>query len=222
MEKQNRNLKQPIGSQKTHLRTSKLSRAIQSATARTNWTEMAKILFSADDNLGRRQESGKLISLRNRSIRKDESTASYSTDQLQYTLLLMLVLTTAEKRTQELYQERFASRCDAISNAHSLKDDQYWADDGIPPAWKELDAEFERCSLQILIDTLREYQLNDLADRVQTEGSEQLFEIIRNIESQFLTVLKHPDQEGLTANASGSGSLPETLQSALPRTSQRK
>ena len=181
---------------------------------------MAKILFSADDNLGRRQEAGKLLLLRNRSIGKERVSPSYSTDQLQYMLLLMLILTTAEKRTQEMYEESFASRCDAVSKAHSLKDDEYWIDGSVPSAWKKLDAEFERRSLQILLDTLREYHLNELADQVQSQGSEQLFDIIRNIENQFLSVLKYPDARGLKASDSKGGSLPETLQSSLPTRKQ--
>lgn len=203
-----------MGSHRTHIRMSKLARAVQAATANTNWSEMARMLFRADKNHGRREEIGKLLSERKTLV--GATAESYNTDQVQYILVLMLILTTAEKRTQELYQQSFAPRCDAISSAHDLKDDKYWADGNVPAEWKRLDEEFEERSLQILIDTLREYGLSEIADLVHTDGPEQLFDIIKNIETQFLNILKHPSAENPQTFPAESGSFPETLRSSSP------
>ena len=193
---------------------SKLARAVQAATTNTKWSEMARMLFRADTNLGRREETGRLRSEQKKSAIVENAGASYNTDQLQYILILMLILTTAEKRSQEMYQQSFAARCDAISNAYDLKDDQYWADGKVPAEWDQLDAEFEQRSLQILLDALREYHLDEVADLIQTDGPEQLFDIIRNIETQFLNVLKYPPAGISEAGSAESGSIPETLQSS--------
>jgi hypothetical protein len=203
-----------IGNHRTNIRMSKLSRAVQIATSNTNWSEMVKMLFWADTNLGRREEIGRFRSEHNKSAGLENMGASYNTDQLQYILVLMLILTTAEKRTQALYQQSFAQRCDAISKTYDLKDDQYWTNGKVPAEWAQLDAEFEQRSLEILLEALREYHLDEIADLVQTDGPEQLFDIIRNIEGQFLNVLKYPPSETSKAWPAESGSIPETLQSS--------
>lgn len=191
---------------------SKLARAVQAATANTNWSEMARMLFRADMNDGRREQISRFFTEQKKSAKAGGE--SYNTDQLQYILILMLILTTAEKRTQEMYQQSFARRCDAISSAYDLKEDQYWADGNVPAEWRQLDVEFEQRSLQILLDALREYHLDEIADLVETKGPEQLFDIIGNIETQFLKVLKHPSLGISQASQGDSGSIPETLQTS--------
>ncbi len=203
-----------IGNHRTNIRMSKLARAVQAATANTNWSEMARTLFRADKNDGRREQISRFFTEQKKAANGGES---YNTEQLQYVLMLMLILTTAEKRTQEMYQQSFARRCDAISSEHDLKEDQYWADGNVPAEWRKLDAEFEQRSLQILLDTLREYHLDEIADLVETKGQEQLFDIIGNIESQFLKVLKYPSSGILQASQGDSGSIPETLQASSPQ-----
>jgi len=187
---------------------SKLARTRQGITAETNWSEMVKVLFWADANNGRRSEIRKLF-LENRSATTDTIT-SYNPDQFQYTLVLLLVISTAEKRVQELYQERFAEHCDAISREHQLKDDQFWTGE-MPAEWTTLEQEFDQESLKIYLAVLREYSLDDVAMLVEADGLDQLFNIIESLKSQFLRALENSDATKQKA-ASESGSFPESLQ----------
>jgi hypothetical protein len=205
--------KKSNGKHKTSIRMSKTARSVQSTVAKTNWTDMAKSLFRADVDPGRRDALVRLH-LQNRK-RLVEEHPSYNIDQLQYILLVMLVLTTAEKRTQEMYQRDFSQRCDQISATHGLLEDQYWIDGEIPLEWQTLDNEFEKRSVQILLDALREYSLDEIADQVETSGARQFLEMIGNIEPQFIKVLTEPIAGLFTRSLGKHGSIPETLQTAL-------
>jgi hypothetical protein len=174
---------------------------------------MAKILFWGDPDRGRHDEVTRLLSEGKKRIPSAPANASYGGDQLQYLLTVMLILTVAEKRTEFLYQRDFAKRCDDISDRYGLENNQYWSDEEIPAEWKALDAEFEQQSSQILLVTLKEYQLDDIAERVRTKGPKQLYDIVANLKDQFFKVLKH-FAEGNSAGTSGKiGSIPETLES---------
>jgi hypothetical protein len=196
------------GDQRISIRMSKVSRMLQSTAAKTNWEQMVKLLFRTDPDGGRKEEIGKLLPL------SRPGRASYGSDQLQYMLFLMLVISIAEQRTQESYGKDFAERCDQISKQHELKDDEYWKDGQVPPEWEELNHEFEQNSLSILIQTLKEYNQNDIASLVEKGGLEQLFEILKSIKSQFLRVLKNAEP-GTSDRFGHSGSIPEALQSSL-------
>jgi hypothetical protein len=202
-----------IGKNRTNIRMSKQARAVQTSTTNINCAEMAKMLFWADSDLDRRNVVRGLISRQKRSKTKTTGAVSYSLEQIQYILTLMLILTTAEKRTQEMYQQQFAQRCDKISKIHGLKDHQYWIDGEIPEEWQLLDTEFEQKSLEILLSTLKEYHLDEIALDVQTGGSQTLFDIIGNLETQFLNILKRPTEIAQRKQTETSGSIPETLQS---------
>ena len=220
MSKQSRGTDPSIGKHRTSIRMSKKARQDQANTTSLNWGEMAKMLFWADLDLERQRVVRSLISGQTRSRRKSTGPVSYSLEQIQYILTLMLILTTAEKRTQEMYQRNFAERCDNISKNHGLQDHQYWIDNDIPSEWKQLDHEFEERALEILLETLKEYHLDDIALDVQTDGSQLLFDLIGNIETQFLNILKRPTdiaQDKLTASL---GSIPETLRSSPGRKSR--
>lgn len=198
---------------RTNIRMSKLGRSIQSSTAETNWGEMVKMLFEADPNGGRKAENRRLISLRSRS---PESTnhASYSNDQMQYILFLMLIVSTAEKRIQELYRKEFSDRCDAISKQHGLKEDEYWPEGKEPEEWQNLNKEFEQQAIRIHLKTLREYHQDEIADMVEADGLEELFAIMTTIRSQFVTMLKN--FQGTSERQLGTdGAIPEMLQSRV-------
>jgi len=170
------------------------------------------MLFRADPHSGRKEESRKMISL-NDSPSLPFQAASYSIDQIEYLLLLMLIISIAEKRTQELYDQEFAQRCDAILKKYNLQDDEYWKDRTTPSEWQDLNREFEKASLRILIETLSEYHQQEIADLIQTEGAEDFFEIIKNIRVQFAQVLTNSDPGTPNTQRSKSGAFPETLQS---------
>jgi hypothetical protein len=196
----------------TSIRMSKVARSIQTASAKTNWTEMTKLLFWADWDQSRHDEVVRLHLYGRRKRPEEEANPSYNVDQLQYILILMLVLTTAEKRTQEMYRLEFAQQCDQISVTHGLSEDQYWKDDKTPEEWRQLDVEFEKRSLQILLETLREYSMDEIAEHVQVAGARQFLEIIGNIEAQFVKVITHPIAGMLNRSMGERGSIPETLQ----------
>src|ERR1043166_2600468 len=140
------------GEQRTNIRMSKLARTMQTAVAKTNWTEMVKMLFRSDPHSGRKDEIRKLTFLESHSLLPHQAT--YSIDQVQYLFSLMLIISIAEKQTQEMYRQDFAQRCDAIGKEHKLADDEYWKDGAAPKEWNELAREFEKASLRILIETL--------------------------------------------------------------------
>jgi hypothetical protein len=202
----------PAGNQRTNIRMSKLARATQTSAAKTNWTDMVKMLFRADPHSGRKEEVRKLISLKHGPVLPVQA-ASYSIDQIEYLFLLMLIISIAEKRTQELYAQEFSQRCDAIGKKYNLQDDEYWKDGTAPSEWHELNREFEKASLRILIETLSEYHQQEIADLIQTDGPEDFFEIIKNIRVQFVRVLTDSDPGGPNMQRSKAGSFPETLQS---------
>lgn len=202
------------GNQRACIRMSKIARALQSAAAETNWHEMVKMLFWADPQAGRQVEIRKLISEQEDSC-ASAAGASYSPEQFRYILILMLIISIAEKKTQELYSRVFAERCDAIGKDHALLDDQYWPDGNVPAEWENLNAEFEEHSLRILLETLREYHLDEIADLVQVKGFEQLFRIIEDIKPQFLNVLVNSAPAKSSGIGDEDGSIPETLQSLV-------
>lgn len=208
------------GDQQTSINMSKLARAVQSAAAKTNWNEMVKVLFRADPHQGRPSAMRTLTSSGKHSPGVAGSIASYSLDQFQYILTLMLIISVAEKRTQEMYGQGFADRCDDISKDHQLQDDQYWTIGNVPGEWSDLTTEFEQRSQKILLETLREYHQDEIADLVESNGPDQLFSIIRSVKSQFLKVLENSAPAAETAIESKEGSIPETLQpSVRPRKS---
>jgi hypothetical protein len=217
MSKESRVSDASIGKNRTHISMSKQARVDQTNTTNVNWGEMAKMLFWADVDQERQRVVRGLISRQTRSRRKITGAISYSLEQIQYILTLMLILTTAEKRTQELYQKSFAQRCDKISKNHGLKDHQYWIDNEIPAEWRQLDDEFEQRALEILLETLKEYHLDDIARDVQMDGSQLLFDIIGNIEAQFLNILKRPTDIAQDKYSASIGSIPETLRSSPVR-----
>jgi hypothetical protein len=181
--------------QRTNIRMSKLARAMGSVTAQTNWKRMAQVLFRADPHLDR-QEKIRALLFPNCPLQPGEaSDSSYGTDEFQSILILMLVISIAEKRTQELYQKEFSRRCDEISTKYGLKDDQYWDEGKAPAEWEELSAKFEQQSLAILVQTLREYGQTAIADLVNTDGAEEFFCLIGSLKGQFMKVLDtfHPE-----------------------------
>ena len=201
-----------IRNQRIDLGKSKLARMAESAVTSSNWSEMAKLLFCVDRNQGRQEEIEKLVHER-RFPHSATNTPSYSSDQVQYVLLLMMVLMTAENRTQQVYREEFAQRCDQISSAHGLKDEQYWIQGSIPAEWQSLSDEFENRSTQILIATLREYNLNDFANLIERDGPGQFLEIIQKLEVQFLNIIQSTTFRLSEMSTEPDGSLPEILQS---------
>lgn len=168
-----------------------MDRIIQSAAAKTNWNEMAKMLFRTDGDQSKQGEIGELISPQEKLTIAGFNNANYSSGQLHYTIILMVIVSIAEKRTEELYEKNFSQRCDEISKQYDLKDDQYWTWDQIPAEWEKLNAEFERDSSKILVDTLREYDQKEIADLVQEDGPEQIFNVIQRIKSGYLDALKN-------------------------------
>lgn len=190
---------------------SKLARTLQSAAARTNWEDTVKMLFWADMDSGRSAEIRKLNSFQIRPP-KDAAAESYSSEQFQFVLLLMMITSIVEKRTQVVYKEEFADRCDAIARSHGLHDDQSWNVGDAPAEWEALNREFEDRSLGILKDTLREYKQDDLAKLVETDGGDQFFDIVDNVRTQFFKVLVNPRLAGESASAAKEGSIPESLQ----------
>ena len=193
-----------------NIRMSKLSRTLRSKGSKNNWTEMAKMLFWGDND-NSRQQIMKLISTKRRSSKSKDTAHSYTTEQLQYLLVLMLILTIAEKKTQEAYEKDFSERCDAITKDHGLEENQYWPDNKVPAEWEKLAAEFEERSVQILQDTLREYSMNEIADQVQLGGANEFFNIISNIEVQFFKVLRQPQKGKKEKGDGGFGSIPEAM-----------
>jgi len=93
-----------------------------------------------------------------------------------------------------------------------LTEDQYGIDGKTPAEWQQLDVEFEKRSLQILMETLREYSMDEIADHVKAAGARQFLEIIGNIEAQFIKVLTRPIAGLLNRTMGERGSIPETLQ----------
>jgi len=140
-----------------------------------------------------------------------DQSSSYNFDQAQYLLLLMLIISIAEKRTQDLYVQNFAQRCDAIGKEHDLGDDEYWQNEAVPAEWSELNREFEEASRRILVETLSEYHQQEIAKLIETEGAEDFFEIIRNIRVQFSRVFTNSDPDNTHPPTDQSGSFPETL-----------
>lgn len=57
-----RSFRLPEENQFTNIRMSKLDRLRESAKAKTNWSEMAKMLFRNDDDQSRQKEMGNFIS----------------------------------------------------------------------------------------------------------------------------------------------------------------
>lgn len=207
------------GDQRTSICMSKLGRTLQSSAAKANWNEMVKMLFWADPHQGRPGEIRKLVPFADSSQVVDG--ASYNPDQFQYILMLMLIISTAEKRTEELYGRLFSERCDAISKEHELQDDQYWTAEKVPAEWVDLNAEFEQRSRQILLATLREYHQDEIADMVESDGPDQLFSIIQKVKSQFLNLLENVTPGAETETYSRKGSIPETLQPTARKTRSR-
>lgn len=183
-------LKSSKRNQLTNIRMSKVDRIIQSAAAKTNWNEMAKMLFRTNRDQGKQGDIGELISPQEKLAIAGFNNANYSSGQLHYTIILMVIVSIAEKRTEELYEKNFSQRCDAISKMYDLKDDQYWTSDKVPAEWEKLNAEFERDSSKILVDTLREYDQKEIADLVQEDGPEQIFNVIQRIKSGYLDAIK--------------------------------
>ncbi len=172
-----------------NIRMSRVSRILQSEMAKANWSEMAKMLFRSDHDEGRVTATGKLPKYRRQSSVFEKSLES-TTDRRQYFLVLMFILTIAEKRSQEVYQREFAERCDAISLAHGLKESDYWKDGNIPAEWQILDKEFEKRSIQILLSTLREYSMTEIADQIEHGGPNEFTKLINNVESQVLSIFE--------------------------------
>jgi hypothetical protein len=170
------------------------------------------MLFLADLDPGRSAEVRKLA-----SEALAPSIASYSTDQFQYVLALMLIVSIAEKRTQELYSREFAERCDAISRKYQLKDDEFWKDANVPPEWDLLAREFEQKSLQILSESLREYGQEKIGESIAADGADQLFSILESVRGQFFNMLENAPKprEGMQDRAESS--LPESLQPWISR-----
>jgi hypothetical protein len=209
-----RSAKDPLASdQRTNIRMSKIARELQSAAAKTKWEDMVKLLYRADPFSGRNDVIRKMIFEDKYSQNTASDRSSYSMDQLQYALFLMLIISVAEKRTQELYGHEFAQRCEDISREHRLRDNEYWTIGQVPAEWKALDHEFEQNSLRILLETLRAYHQNEIADLVETGGLEQLFDIIKTIKFQFAKVLSHATP-GTSYQLGQAGAVPETLQSS--------
>ena len=179
------------GNRRTSLRMSKLARIRQSAAAKTNWNETARMLFWADWDQGRSKEVRRLVSGENKHSTRGGDAEGYSADQFRYMFRLMLIISIAETRTQELYRKEFADRCDVISTDHDLQDDQYWDDGRVPPEGESLNTEFEERSVQILTETSREYGQDDIADLMETDGADQLFNIVENARLQFFRVLEN-------------------------------
>lgn len=198
------------GNRRTSIRMSKLARTLQTAAAKTNWEETVKMLFWADMDRGRSEEIRKLVASRPTGGPVD----SYSFDQFRYMLLLMLIISMAEVRTQEVYNREFAERCDAISKDHHLQDDLYWKDGSVPAEWEKLSQEFEQRSLQVLGETLREYSQGDIARLIETDGADQLFNILDNLRSQFFNVLENTRRAAEGSESNNDSSIPETLQPA--------
>lgn len=200
-----------IHNQRIDIDKSKLARNAGAFITTVNWHEMAKVLFWADQDPGRRLQVDRLVPKANPTLPTDTGT-SYNTEQAQYLLLVMLVLMAAENKSRQMYHEEFEKRCDAISSAHGLKDEQYWATEGVPSEWTSLSEEFNQRSHGILVETLRTYGLNEVADLIQNEGPSQFLNAIQKLEGQFLNILEHASW-GLPAMSSeGHGSLPEMLQ----------
>jgi hypothetical protein len=199
--------------QRTSISMSKAARTLQSASAKTNWKKMVEVLFRADPHLERQKEIRRMISLDSKIF--EETGVSYNPDQFQYILLLMLIISIVEKRTQELYKQEFSERCDAISKDHQLQDDQYWTDGNVPVEWNYLNKEFEERSSQILLNTLREYHQEEIAVLVETQGADQLFGIMRSIQSQFLNILENSVPVEKSEIMASGGSIPEVLQAPV-------
>lgn len=205
-------LEQSVNNQKIDIDRSKLARNVQSDITTRNRSEIGKLLFLADQNQGRREELARIFQMRRTADSRAGESASYGTDQIQYVLQLMLILTVAETRTQVVYSQDFSERCDRICAAHGLQDDQYWREEATPDEWRELVAEFEQRSIQILVETLREYNLDDIAELVQQNGTQELLDIIKSVEGQFLSILKDPSFRIRKMSMMRDGSIPETLQ----------
>jgi hypothetical protein len=185
------NLKSSKRNQLTNIRMSKMDRLIQSAAAKTNWNEMAKMLFRTLGSQGPQGKNSEFISPQETLSMGGFNNTNYSSGQLHYTVILMVIISIAEKRTEEHYEKNFTSRCDAISKTYDLKDDQYWTSDRIPAEWEKLNTEFEHDSKRILVDTLREYDQKEIADLVQQHGPDQIFNVIQKIKSQYLKAIKN-------------------------------
>jgi hypothetical protein len=170
---------------------SKQNRILQTETAKTNWREMAKILFVTEENQDEQIDTGKQIPTEECLMIAGFKNTNQNDGPFHNILILMVIVSVAEKRTQEIYESHFAERCNAISVAHDLKDDHYWPAGKVPVAYEDLNAEFERCSNQILIDTLREYDQNEIADLVQKDGPEQIFNVIQNAKSRYLDAIRN-------------------------------
>ena len=186
-------LKSAKRNQLTNIRMSKMDRIIQSAAAKTNWNEMVKMLFRTDGDESKQGEIGYLYFLPRRNVAAivGFNNTNYSSGQLHYTIILMVIVSIAEKRTKEHYEKNFSQRCDEISKQYNLKDDQYWTSDKVPAEWEKLNVEFERDSSKILVDTLREYDQKDIVNLVQEDGPEQIFNVIQRIKSGYLDALKN-------------------------------
>jgi hypothetical protein len=184
-------LKSSKRNQLTNIRMSKMDRLIQSAAAKTNWNEMAKMLFRTLGSQGPQGKISEFISPQETLAMGGFNNTNYSSGQLHYTVILMVIISIAEKRTEDHYEKNFSLRCDAIRKVYALKDDQYWTSDRVPTEWEKLNTEFEQDSRRILVDTLREYDQKEIADLVQQHGPDQIFNVIQKIKSQYLKAIKN-------------------------------
>jgi hypothetical protein len=191
---------------------SKAARGLQGRASNSNWTELVKMLFRTDPHGGRKQEILRLFPVTPISNEGDAHFPSYTEDQWQYLLFLLLVISIAEKRTGDMYARDFAERCDSISKCHDLKDHEYWDEGKAPIEWNKLNEEFEKRSLEILLQTLNEYQQQEIATLViKANGLDEFFLIIRNIRAQFMRMLKVYAQGDAAPHTANFGSIPETL-----------
>ena len=150
-----------------------------------------RCLFRTNLDQDIKGEIGEFISSQETPEIAGFNNTNYSGGQLHYTVILMVIISIAEKRTEEHYEKNFSSRCDAISKTYDLKDDQYWTSDRVPAEWEKLNTEFEQDSRRILVDTLREYDQKEIADLVQQHGPDQIFNVIQKIKSQYLKAIKN-------------------------------
>lgn len=177
--------------QSTNIRMSKLDRIAQSEKAQTNWREMAKILFVTEETQNKPMEIRTGILPEEKMVIAGFNQTGYKSGPFHDLLILMVIISVAEKRTQEIYQKDFSERCDNISVAHDLKDDHYWPAGKVPVAYEDLNLEFEQRSNQVLIATLREYNQNQIADLVEKDGPEQIFTVIQDIKGRYLDAIKN-------------------------------
>jgi hypothetical protein len=189
-----RSMRPPEPNEFNNIRMSLFDRLPESSGAKTNWSDIAKIMFYNDEDFGRQKEMGKFTSPEETLLVAALNSPEWRKDQLRFVLLLIVIAGIAENRTQEIYEKDFSLRCDRLNQVQALKDDPY-SEKG-PAEWEQLNEEFERVSNQILVGTLREYHQNQIADLVRIQGSDQIFEIIRSIQADRI-VRKNVLREGV-------------------------